>query len=348
MREPGILLAFALSARSSPSENATSGTENPSSVPCRTGPGTTVLYEGSVTGLASDGHQIVVQGDAIRRVPLSGGDAVTVATPGSPSGIVVFHGVAYFFADEPMGAPSVQGTASSGSVLQAVPVEGGTPTVVARLAVSGVASPAVDDDSLYFTGLSFGTVVKVTPPSMATLVLALDGPIGINAIAPHGDYVYVGGIDGTSGPGLVNGVIERIPKNGGKAERLLSGIGHPEQLVADDAGLFWIGDGTQMYGPDAGPRLVRSNLDGSSAQRFLPNSATSLAIANGRLIVASESIEAVPTSGGTPSTITSSAGRPGMLQVVGGNVVWVDPARKALSDPTAQKVETACLPSATD
>jgi hypothetical protein len=162
----------------------------------------------------------------------------------------------------------------------------------------------------------------------------------IDAIAVHGDYVYVAGQDFANLTSNQNGVIERVPKGGGQAERIVSNIGHPWNLVADETGLYWVQD-PPNYGSGS---IVHSNLDGSSAKTFVASGARSLALANGRLYFALDGINSVPTTGGTPTSIASGLTSPGMLVVAGGNVVWVDPVVRAFSDPTVPKEMTACVP----
>ena len=310
---------------------------------CLTGPDTTVLYEGSVRDLAADGDQVVMTGDGLRRVPASGGPDMTIANADEPSALAVLNGVAYFTAFQPVGSPDSNGKQSSQTVFESVPVSGGDPTVLPDVAVGNLAR-ATDDDSLYFDGLGPASVVKLTPPSMTPVTLALEAALLIDAIAVHGDYVYVAGQDLTAGATLQNGVIERVPKRGGTAQRLLSNIGHPWSLIADDTGLYWAQDPPGFEGSGT---IVHANLDGTSPRTFVEESARSLAIVNGQLVIAWDGIQAVPLSGGRPEVVASDLTAPGMLVVVGGNVAWVDPVEKALSDPTVPRVMTACVPSQT-
>jgi hypothetical protein len=303
-----------------------------------TGPGTTTLYEGNVWGLAADGERLVISSDALERVDLSGGGAVAIASPQSPSGLLVLHGIAYFNAERPVGVPDSQGKQQTEFVLESVPVSGGDPTVLPGLALGNLAS-ATDEDSLYFDAASPATLLRLTPPSTAPSVLELEAKTLIDAIAVRGNYVYVAGQDFGNPAAMQNGLIDRIPKTGGAVERLVSNIGHPWSLVADDDFLYWVED-PPNFGAGS---IVRANLDGSSRTTLVPTSARSLAVSNGRLVYAWDAIESVPSSGGTPTVIAAGATTPGMLVVMGGNVVWADPIEKARSDPTVPKVMTACL-----
>jgi hypothetical protein len=182
-------------------------------------------------------------------------------------------------------------------------------------------------------------VLKLTPPSTKAVELELDGSILINAIAVHDGQIYVAGDDLRSSSQTQNGVIERISKNGGKAKRLVSDIGHPFNLVATGDGLYWTEDP-----PNFGRgHLVRSNLDGSSSTNLVEALDSTLAVAGGRVYFVGDAIESIATSGGEPSTLATDQTSPGMFLVVGGNLVWVDPASKALSDPTVPRLLTTCI-----
>lgn len=336
-----LSLVALLAACSSASDDGGSGSAKLKQAPCVTGRGTTTLYEGTVTGVAVDGNQIVVASDAIVRVPLAGGAPVAVATPQTPFGLLVLNGVAYFTAEQLMGAPDPQGKQSSQSVVESVPIAGGEPTILPGNPLDFTFGGATDETSLYVGTYGLGTIAKLTPPATTVVALPLDGNITTDAIAVQGDYVYVAGQDfGVSG--MNNGVIERIPKNGGRAERIVSSIGHPWSLVADDNGLYWVQEPPAIVGTGT---IAHSALDGSSASTLVATTAISLAVAYGRLYFADgKGIQSISTSGGDITTLATGLTTPGMLLVAGGNVVWVDPISKARSDPTVPKVMTTCVP----
>jgi hypothetical protein len=302
----------------------------------------TTLYSGNVSGVAASGSNVIIQAEGLLSVELSSQQATSVAMVQNPYNLVALHDVLYFTATEPAGAPDAQGKQGSESVFQSVPAGGGTPETIPGVTPGGLAH-AVDDDSIYFDGLGsssgVSTVLKLTPPSTKPVELDLDGQILINAIAVHDGQVYVAGDDFKSSSQTQNGVIERISKNGGKAQRLVSDIGHPFNLVADDDGLYWTEDP-----PNFGQgNLVRSNLDGSSRRDLTEALDSALAVAAGRLYFVADALESIPTSGGKPATLTTGQSNPGMFLIVGGNLVWVDPASKARSDPTVPNVLTTCL-----
>lgn len=340
MRPTASFWVCALTACSSATPAASTGQSTTSKpAPCHAGPGTSVLYEGGVEGLAADGDHVVIAGGELISVAVSGGPAFTIANVQDPSSLAVLKGIAYFMASEPLGSPDSQGKQPSQSVFESVAVTGGEPTVMPGV-VFGSLATATDDDSLYFDGLSPGTIVRLTPPSTTPVTLATGPVILIDSIAAHGDYVYVAGQDLASATTMQNGTIERIPKGGGAAERIVSNIGHPWSLLAHDTGLYWIEDPPSVLGSGT---IVHANLDGSSPRTFVDSGARSLAIVNDELVFALDGIEAVPLSGGTPRTVVSNLRTPGQLTAVGGDVVWVDPSDKALSDPTVPQVMAACV-----
>jgi hypothetical protein len=217
--------------------------------------------------------------------------------------------------------------------------DGGTPQTIPGIAPGNLAH-AVDDDSLYFDAIGANAaVLKLTPPSATPVELDLNGSLLINAIAVHDGQVYVAGDDFASPSATQNGVIERVAKSGGRAERLVSDIGHPFNLVATDDGLYWTEDP-----PNFGSgHIVHSNLDGSSRRSLLETSASSLAVAGGRIYFTAGDVESISTSGGSATTLATDLQNPGMLLVTGSNLVWLDPATKARSDPTVPSVMTTCI-----
>ena len=333
-------LLLGTNACSSRPSEASSEAATVKSAACLTGPGTTLLFEGNVSALASDGSQLFVAGDAIDSVPLSGGPAVTLAAPSDPSGLSYLKGNLYFSATEPGGSSNSEGKVSSEEVFEALPLAGGSLTAIPGMNVSPVAS-ASDGDALYLAASGQSAIIELTGPSATPTTLPLDGTISIDAICAHGGDIYVAGQDLTSSDSFGNGVIERIPKVGGSAERIVSNIGHPWSLVADDTGLYWQQDPLGFEGNGA---IMRANVDGTSLTTLTMVSARSLALANGQLYFTSDAIYSIPTAGGTATLVASSLATPGMLLVIGSNLAWTDPVSKALSDPTVPEVMTACVP----
>jgi hypothetical protein len=313
--------------------------------PCVTPAGaTTTLYQGLVTGLASRGAQVyIADRDRIVSVPVAGGAPAVVAVPGDVYGLALLGDSAYYTGSQ-LGPVDPQGKQSADSTLDSVPLAGGTPTTLLSpppptsegLMVAGGAS-------LYFGGPipgSLNSVGKLTPPGASLVDLPLDGTVFPYSIALHGDYLYVAAADITNN-GFDNGVVERVPVSGGAATTLLSGIGHPTAIAVDDSGLYLAVDPLGFTGSGT---VVRAHVDGSSMTTLLESGATSLALAGGRVYVATgDGIVSVSIDGGAPQQIAQGGKSTGMLRVVGGNLVWLDPVSKALSDNTVPVVQTACL-----
>ncbi|HEY4104775.1 MAG TPA: hypothetical protein VGM44_12830 [Polyangiaceae bacterium] len=327
---------------------STAPATNDGDLPCLAGDSVKSLYSGVVTGLGISSDQVVITSDRVLRVPLAGGDAVTLATPESPYGLLLLGDRAYFEASHPDGAP-VGAKQPTGETLDSVPVTGGD----ASTALSEDLAPspfegASDADSMYFPARSASSAVtRFTPPSTRT-DLGLSGPsLLINAIAVFGSYVYVAGDDISGGGGLSNGLIVRVPKSGGDMQRLLTNIGHPWNLTVDASGLYWIQDPQQFEG---GAQLMHSNLDGTESTNLLwttinPVSVSSFAIGGDQIyFTEGDVVASIPVAGGPMTTIASGQNSPGMLTAAGQNVVWLAPASQALSDPTVPQVFTACAP----
>jgi hypothetical protein len=283
---------------------------------------------------------LFVAGDALESVTLADGSATTLATPDDASGLLYLEGNLYFSTTQPSGTPDAQGKVSSEAVFESLSLADGTRAVIAGMNVSPLTGTN-DADSLYFAASGPSAIVELTPPSTTPTTLPLDGSLVVDAIAAHGGYIYVAGQDLTSADTFGNGVIERLPKAGGPAERIVSNGGHPWSLVADDSGLYWQEDPLGFEGDGA---IVHANFDGTGRTTLVTTSARSLALANGRLYYASDAIFSLPAKGGMPTVVASELEAPGMLLVIGDNVVWTDPAIKARSDPTVPRVMTACAP----
>ena len=297
------------------------------------------LYSDSLSGLAVDGDQVVVMGQTLVRVPLAGGDPVTLASPEGQFGLLVLGGVAYFEASHAAGDP-IGGKQPTEQTLDAVPVAGGDETTVLGAdSAPSLDSATTDADSLYFPARGQTVITRFTPPS-ASIDLKFSAGSSIDAVAVFGDYVYVAAQDLIVG-GSANGIIERIPKKGGTAGIVVSNIGHPWNLVADATGLYW-----QEDPPGFGTgHIAHAQLDGSRLTTLVEANATSLALASGRLYFSTgDTIASIATSGGVATTLESGFKSAGRLTLAGDNLVWVDPASQALSDPTVPTVLTACIP----
>lgn len=309
---------------------------------CVTGPGVTVLHSGWATGLSTDGTNVIASTESgIVTIPLAGGQQTVLATPDDPYGLYTLGGLAYFTASHPDGPVDPQGKQSSATSLYTVPIAGGIQTAVLPDALPMEAG-ASDGASLYLAAYTLGAIAKLTPPVASAVNLPLDSTaISVDAIAVHGSFIYVAGQDlGSNDPKA--GVIERIPKAGGPAERIVTGIGNPWGLVAGDAGIFWAEDPPK--GVFTNGHIARADLDGSNVTTLAAQPASALALQGQNLYFLSDVVGRVPVTGGAVETIATGLEGAAFLRVTGGNVVWVDRFTKALSDPTPMTIATACVP----
>jgi hypothetical protein len=307
---------------SSPTQQIPGSTEE--QVPCLTDPNPHAIYSGEPTGIAIVGDRVLLTSTEIVSVPLAGGDPTTIAQPDHPFGLLVAGGMAYFATMYPY-------------ALWSVPTTGGDPVWLMD-SPPFMSSAAADATSLYFES-NAGELVKMTPPATTFTALPLGGTVSVGSIAPYGDYVYVAG-DDIGSSAAYDGVIERVPKTGGVAQRIVSGIALPGNLVVDASGLYWTEGYSSAFG--AG-RVAHAALDGSGVTTVLYYDAQSLAVSGGNLFFASGTIGMIPESGGGVTTIASGHW-PGMLRVLGSNLVWGDPVNGAMSDPTPTLVMAACVP----
>lgn len=336
----GFVLLFALTACGG--RSVTSAGEVPAEVPtqndqpCAGSTTPRTLFGDYETGFAVAGDQVVIAaGDGIRRVPLAGGDSVLLASTSDPSGPVVLNGNAYF--------------STTARMLQVVPVTGGDAhPVLGTTANLSADNVAVDDASLYF-GASGGVgFFRFTPPNQGE-GLPFGSESIVDAIAVHDDHLYVAA-QVFAPDGSTSGAILRQPKTAAGilkspiVETLVADIGRPWSLVAADSGLYWREEIKNGYSTTV--RLSHANLDGSEVKTILDNSgAGDLAIHAERIYFTTGSgISSISIKGGTPTAIVSGQKSAGALAIAGQNLLWIDPAERALSDPTVPAVLTACIP----
>jgi hypothetical protein len=326
----------------SPSTEPAPSPSSAQQLSCATGPGVTQIYmlgEAAATQPVVTGDQVLLAVTAsLLAVPVAGGAPSTLAVAEDPTAPVVLDGIAYFQALAAVGAPDAQGKQPTQSQVYAVAATGGDAVLVPSL--STFMPVVADRSSLYLNENSSG-FERWTPPSGTANDLPVDAGLLIDSMAVQGDYVYVAAQDIKVG-GFLNGVIERIPKAGGSAERIVIGIGHPWNLATDSTGLYWSEDPPGLYGVGPG-RVARSDLDGKSVATVLEQSVSSLVAANGRLYFSlGTEVDGISTTGGTTTTIASGLTNAGLLAVAGSNVVWVDPYEQALSGTTQVVLATAC------
>ena len=206
----------------------------------------------------------------------------------------------------------------------------------------GAFSPITSDASSIY--LLSGSTLERLPTYGSATMLASDTSLFIYDAAVGTDYLYVAALDTTVG-GSTNGVIGRTPLDGtGTMERIVTGIGHPIRIAADETSLYWAEDPPALYG--AGPgRLARSNLDGSAPTTLLPKEPISFVASNGRLYLSfGTEIDVMAASGGPTYPVARGLSTAGLLLVADDELFWVDPFSQALSGTAPTLVQAVCIP----
>ena len=206
----------------------------------------------------------------------------------------------------------------------------------------GAFSPITSDASSIY--LLSGSTLERLPPFGSATMLASDTSLSIYDAAAGTDYLYVAALDVTVG-GSTNGVVGRTPIDGtGTLERIVTGIGHPIRIAADETSLYWAEDPPALYGAGSG-RLARSNLDGSAPTTLLPKEPISFVASNGRLYLSfGTEIDVMAASGGPTYPVARGLSNAGLLLVADDELFWVDPYSHALSGTGPTLVQAACIP----
>jgi hypothetical protein len=295
------------------------------------------LAQGHFSGLELVDGVVLATGTDLQQLPLTGDPALTLTHAEEMRGLVVVGQTAYFVAGHPVGAPDAQGKQSSTTALYSAPLGGGAPTLVLDTPFN-IEGAVTDGTAIYFSGYG-GGVGRVAVADGSRTDLPLPPALGVNALALHAGVLYVAATD-LSSASATNGIIVKIPADGGSMQPVVANIGHPWNLVADASGLFWVED--PPVGTFADSRIVRAGLDGSGARTLVPHGARALVVSGGDLYFAWDAIARVPVGGGAVTTLVSGLKAPGLLGVSKGNAVWTDPVSQALSDPTVPSLSTTC------
>lgn len=315
----------------------------PALPPCVTPAGSVVtLLQGNVSGLATRGQEVFATSDnKIDKLPLTGSKPTLLASTSYVSGLALLGNRAYF-TSQLLAPPDAQGKQSSESTLASVPLSGGkvTTVIASHPPLVGESLQASDGTSLYFGQTShLWSIDKLTPPATTLASYPLSGKAFVTSIALHDGYVYAA--EYSPSATAKQGGIQRVSTSGGTPEVLIKDIGIPRALVVDNAHLYFSEDPASFSGTG---RIARAGLDGSHVTTLVHHGALSMVVAGGRLYYAVDNnIFSVPVSGGTPKLLVQGKGELGMLRVSGGNLLWVDPVVKAMSDPTVPKLQTTCL-----
>jgi hypothetical protein len=267
---------------------------------------------------------------------MNGGDVRTLTTATSPSSAIVLNELVYYSGLATV--PDAGFPIPSELQFFVVPMAGGTPTSIPTL--MGL-TPVGEDNSTLFLSGGAGAFDRWSPPSGVPMPVPFDQTLLVDGITIQGDYIYLAAQDITMG-GFSNGLIARVPKAGGRLERLVQSIGHPWLVTADAQGLYWAEDPMGITGEG---RLVRSNLDGTSPMTLRSSeSLVSLVVSNGRLYYSvGTEIDSMSAAGGPVTVIASGLKDAGLLSIVGGNIVWIDPAQPTFGSTISPVVMTACL-----
>jgi hypothetical protein len=321
---------------------------------CNAPSGETALFDdtsgGPVGRLFLLGEQVFFSSTTgLSSVPLSGGSVTAIAS--AATGVAMVGSTLYYVGEHPVGVPDAQGKQSSATGLYATlsggPIDGGTSDGGVSTLVQddfSVGSVVTDNNSLFVAGAGLGTVLKVTPPSTSPVSLTFGGSLSIRALAVDATYLYAAVEDLTTQPG--SGAIVRMPKSGGATERVLTLAGFPDALVVDDKALYWIDQ--PPVGTFGNTRVVRADLDGQNEVALVDasnndGSVGDIALGPDYLYFLSEGLARVPKAGGPVAIIVSELTAPGLLQVSGADVVWVDNFYRALSSTALTPIEALCV-----
>jgi hypothetical protein len=298
------------------------------------------LGHGLFSALAWNGGALLATGSAdLQQFPLTGDPASSLTQGDDLRGLVVVGASVYFSADHVVGAPNAEGKQSSTSALYSAPLAGGAPTLTVDTPLD-VDGAVTDGTALYFKGYGVG-ITRVAIADGARTLLPLSTSLSVNAIALAGGVLYVAATD-LGSTSATNGVIVKLPTDGGAAaQTVVADIGHPWSLVADPTGLSWVEDPPTGDFGDPG-RVVHSRLDGGGMKTLLDHPARALAVSDGDLFVAWDSISKVPLAGGAETILVPGLTAPGLLTIAAGNAAWVDPVSQAKSDPTVPALMTTC------
>ncbi len=285
-------------------DGPTLGTRGPCGPPVTVAPGATLTTlaaypQTAPEYIAADAEDVYWPlGDAVMKVSVDGGAALTLAAgQSSPGPFAVDAANVYWLADQD----------ANGAVVK-VPASGGSPVTLAsgQGAGSGI---AVDAANVYWTVFA-GPILKVPIAGGTPVTLAMGRePWGI---AVEGGSVYY-----TDGDDVMT-----VATGGGTPVTLSSGQSVGQFLAVDSANVYWGDTTTVMQAPIGGGAPI-SLASGESARIALDTANVYFTTQTGAEPNANE-VVSVPVGGGTPTTlVTGQSGAEG-IAVVGKNVFWVN------------------------
>jgi hypothetical protein len=249
-------------------------------------------------------------GGTVLDVPLGGGTPTTLASgQDTPEFIAVDDTNVYW-------------TTSQGLTVMKAPLSGGASTTL--FSGKRAVSLAVHSTSVYWTTYKETAVLKTPVNGGMTLTLAQGQPAAVNdgpqGIAVDATSVYWTNLGFCTGqPESCNGLVMKVPGDGGKADTLASGQASPEYLALSGTHLFWTNSqiGTVMTLPKGGgtPTTIAS---AQTEPVFIALDATSVYWTTGSTVMRA------PLDGGKASTIASGQMSPRGIVVDDTSVYWTN------------------------
>lgn len=188
----------------------------------RDGGGATTLFDDGVTfhqGIAVDAtHVYWAAGNAVKRIPLDGGVATTLATAGDATAVAVDATHAYW---------------TAGETIMRLPVGGGSPTTLAT--GQGASAIAIDAASVYWPNWADGTIRKV----------ALDGGVPTTLASGQTDPAAIA-VDANSVYWTTESSVMSVPINGGTPVTLASNQPRPMAITVDATSVYFANNPTQV------------------------------------------------------------------------------------------------------
>jgi hypothetical protein len=173
----------------------------------------------------------------VTKVPLDGGDVVTLATDQSCATAPAVDAESVYY---------VTGCLMDNGRIMKVPLAGGAPVELARKQ-NMVYHLAIDATSVYWVNNYGPNEIRTVPPAGGE-VSTLTVDVAIATIVPDATHLYWGTVLATTdenGNTVPAGAVRRIPLAGGAVEELATGMDSPWVIALADTMIYWgnAGDG---------------------------------------------------------------------------------------------------------